>query len=737
MRVMNTMAMTMAIMTLMVQINAFGTFKQVSQQPCSSFASVKGSCLHKMVSFDNLPKIFSDNSSSESESSSTTTQPPPSQQTTNPEPTDPDSLLRRAKEVLASSMAITDPSLLSEDFVWIGPDVFVEGSLGKSEYLAAGQFFYLDGAFPDLNYRAHDFRINNDDPLTVRFTARTVGTMRGELRLRNEILRPNGKQMVCPPEAISMTFDGVTGRLSKLCTGFTMDRLVGNTGGLCAVKAAATVAGAPPSEWEIYPPTTVLRRFFARPTKSRDEPDVFLAPFPETVMIQLAKGVLAAGNGLEDPSLLGEDFAFSGPSVGPLDKRAFLEEFGRVNVKAAFPDFEENYSNFRVDPYDPYRVWFDSKMKGTWTRPLEGKEPNGNVFMSPVESNSLTFDDDGFCTRLTAGYVMDPSDSNTGGLGGIFGIYYAIGNAQLPLSTRSLPQIFARAQTAAFSIFTGADVDDFAKEPINLLATVAAQSQVFTPQPPSDEVEDDSDDSVSDKFSSLFARSDSEEEVEDDSADSVSDKFSSLFARNDSDDDAETNQNSSAAAAKEERAQQRIQQQEEFAAKRKAQTEMAAQARADAAEKRQAETAAAAKGKAANANANKKKESSSNAGGGEPKKNKMAMMMGKKEKVETEPKQQPKKNKMKMMMGKKEKVETETKQQLGKKKTTKTQQLAPAGVPELKRWKKNKDDSITGFITGSSAFSIGEKVTTSPIAKGKIESGNVIRTESGSKYFLN
>jgi len=721
MSVMNTMAITMAIMTLLIQSNAFSSYKHhVSQPRSSSTVSVREPRVHKLVL-----------------SSSTTPQTPPPPQPPNPaaQPTDPDSLLRRAKEILATSMAINDPSLLSPDFLWIGPDAVAEGPLSKPEYLAAGQFFCIDGAFPDLNYRAHDFRINeDDDPLTVRFTARTVGTMRGELRLRNEILRPNGKQMVCPPEAISMTFDGESGLLRKLCTGFVMDRLVGNTGGLCAVKAAATVAGAPPSEWDVYPPAMVVRRFFARPVKGRDEPDVYLAPFPETVMIQLAKGVLAAGNGLEDPSLLGEDFAFSGPSVGPLDKRAFLEEFGRVNVKAAFPDFEENYSNFRVDPYDPYRVWFDSKMKGTWTRPLAGKEPNGNVFTSPAESNSLTFDDDGFCTRLTAGYVMDPTDSNTGGLGGISGIYYAIGNAQLPLSTRTLPQIIARTQTAAFSVFTGTDMDDFASAPSSLLSTIAAQTQVFTTAPPTDEEEDDGDDSttdsVSDKFSSLFAQSGSnEEEDEDDTStaggsSSVSDKFSSLFAQNNNDDEEEetTNQNASAAAAaaaKEERAQQRIQQQEEFAEKRKAQSEMAAQARAEAAAKRQAETAAAAKG-GRNAAAAATDQATTG-----KKKNKLAILMGKKETVATADAKQ------------------QQQQQRGKKKAGKTKQQqpvttakAPAGVPELKRWKMNKDNSVTGFITGSSAFSIGEKVTTSPIAKGKIEAGNVVRTESGSKYFL-
>jgi len=257
-----SVAMGMVIMGLLVQSNAFSTYTELTQSQRISTArnEVSSVMSQKMVSFDNLPKIFNDNSSSEDddddESFSDQDDPAPSSTPSflSQSPTDPESLLRRTKEILSTNFAIDDPSLLSDDFLFIGPDVISEGPLSKREYLAAGKFFYLPSTFPDLNYRAHDFRINNDDPLTVRFTARTVGTMRGELRLRNEILRPNGKQMVCPPEAISMTFDGVTGRLSKLCTGFTMDRLVGNTGGLCAVKAAATVAGAPRPNGRFIPP---------------------------------------------------------------------------------------------------------------------------------------------------------------------------------------------------------------------------------------------------------------------------------------------------------------------------------------------------------------------------------------------------------------------------------------------------------------------------------------------------
>lgn len=71
-----------------------------------------------------------------------------------------------------------------------------------------------------------------------------------------------------------------------------------------------------------------------------------------------------------------------------------------------------------------------------------------------------------------------------------------------------------------------------------------------------------------------------------------------------------------------------------------------------------------------------------------------------------------------------------------KKASTATAKKAPAGVPSIVKWKKNRDGSVTGFISGSPAFDEGEKITTSPITKGDISSGQTVQTGSGSRYFL-
>jgi hypothetical protein len=62
--------------------------------------------------------------------------------------------------------------------------------------------------------------------------------------------------------------------------------------------------------------------------------------------------------------------------------------------------------------------------------------------------------------------------------------------------------------------------------------------------------------------------------------------------------------------------------------------------------------------------------------------------------------------------------------------------VAPRGVPTVSRWKLNRDGSVSGRISGSPAFREGEEVTTSEIVKGRLESGEVVTTGSGSRYFL-
>jgi hypothetical protein len=70
------------------------------------------------------------------------------------------------------------------------------------------------------------------------------------------------------------------------------------------------------------------------------------------------------------------------------------------------------------------------------------------------------------------------------------------------------------------------------------------------------------------------------------------------------------------------------------------------------------------------------------------------------------------------------------------KKATPAAKQAPNGVPTISSWRKNADGSVSGNISNSPNFRNGERVTTSPIVRGRYSSGEVVTTGSGSRYFL-
>ena len=130
------------------------------------------------------------------------------------------------------------------------------------------------------------------------------------------------------------------------------------------------------------------------------------------------------------PEILAEDFTFAGPVVGPIGKEAFCKAFASFKITDGFPDMKANAYNFHVDPFDKNRVWFSTRAVGTHTGLLAGKiEPTGKKVYSPPQATSVTFNERGEATHLTAGYVMDRAVGNTGGLGGVFGLMWAIGKS--------------------------------------------------------------------------------------------------------------------------------------------------------------------------------------------------------------------------------------------------------------------------------------------------------------------
>lgn len=65
----------------------------------------------------------------------------------------------------------------------------------------------------------------------------------------------------------------------------------------------------------------------------------------------------------------------------------------------------------------------------------------------------------------------------------------------------------------------------------------------------------------------------------------------------------------------------------------------------------------------------------------------------------------------------------------------KNAKFGPKRIPTLRKWKQNKDGSISGRIFGSKGFKENEFVTTSPMM-GEPVANSVARTISGSRYYL-
>lgn len=153
-------------------------------------------------------------------------------------------------------------------------------------------------------------------------------------------------------------------------------------------------------------------------------------PIKPEELIMKAKLVLAFDMGVSNPDLLATDFEFVGPVVGPLGKDTYLKAVGGFKLLDSFPDFNSEFHHFRVDPFEPSRVWFTARGYGTNTgkgdSPLFG-EPTGKKYVNPPQACSLRFDPDGKVNQYTIGYVMDRRIGNTGGLGGVYGLAYAMG----------------------------------------------------------------------------------------------------------------------------------------------------------------------------------------------------------------------------------------------------------------------------------------------------------------------
>ena len=147
--------------------------------------------------------------------------------------------------------------------------------------------------------------------------------------------------------------------------------------------------------------------------------------------INIAKRFLVKSKGIGgDAELLSDSFVFEAPVVGPFGKQQFVDAIGNVDFDLGFPDWKGEFYNFQVDVFEPNKVWYMAKGEGTNTGPFPTKDLPATYkkVINPPQICSLTIDPNtGLITKYTIGYVADRSVGNTGGLGGLYGILYAIG----------------------------------------------------------------------------------------------------------------------------------------------------------------------------------------------------------------------------------------------------------------------------------------------------------------------
>jgi len=154
-------------------------------------------------------------------------------------------------------------------------------------------------------------------------------------------------------------------------------------------------------------------------------------PIAPDELISKAKRALVKDSGVLEPSLWAEDFEFCAPYVGPLSKEKFLEAADGFQIYDSFPDFDNRYFNFNADPIEPGRVWFMTRLRATndGAGLFRKKEPSNKTVVLPPQMYSFLFNEDGLIRELTVGYAVDRRQGNTGGLGGMFGVFYGIGQA--------------------------------------------------------------------------------------------------------------------------------------------------------------------------------------------------------------------------------------------------------------------------------------------------------------------
>jgi len=136
-------------------------------------------------------------------------------------------LIAKCQEVLRTTFGCKKPELLAEDFLFVFPIV---GPLKKARFIEVYGGFGRESAFTGSpNY--YNFHVDPLEPNRVWFQSRGKYKHTGELKFGSKIIKPTGKVVCSPVQMLSMSFNDA-GQCYKLTGGYSVDKTVGNTGGL-------------------------------------------------------------------------------------------------------------------------------------------------------------------------------------------------------------------------------------------------------------------------------------------------------------------------------------------------------------------------------------------------------------------------------------------------------------------------------------------------------------------------
>jgi hypothetical protein len=149
------------------------------------------------------------------------------------------------------------------------------------------------------------------------------------------------------------------------------------------------------------------------------KPDDLMARAKQVMSLEVGIGTKDGGE------CLAHDFEFCAAVVGPIGRKEYLNALGTFRLEDAF-DITPNYFGMSVDPKQPNRVWFFSRVEATHIGVFMGAKPEGKKIDYPPQSLHLDFNEDGKVKEFGF-YTVDRRQGNTGGLGGAFGFMYGVG----------------------------------------------------------------------------------------------------------------------------------------------------------------------------------------------------------------------------------------------------------------------------------------------------------------------